>query len=311
MAARKYTGNELITAVRDTGMIPDTGSTGSEDADLLKYINQAIATVLVPRLIATREDYFVQRARTAVVSGTNKYRIPHRAAYGKLRDVWFIDNDSDRIYLPRTPEEEMHRFSDLTGSGDDPVAYFIEGEYVVLLPEVSPTYTGYLEFVYFTRPGEVVKTTSAGVVSSVAGKVITCTADVSSVFSIGDTVDVHSPYSGAELKCWDLTVTNVSTTDVTVSQDIDGSTYGTMPVTAGDYLCIAEECVVPSLPRELHPLVARAAAVYIAESIGDTDMLQFHSQLLEKNLTDALKALETRIEGRPWKVTGRTGPLGW
>lgn len=310
MAARKYTGDELITALRDTGMIPDTGSTGSEDADLLKYLNQAVATVLVPRLIATREDYFVQREQQTITAGTYRYRIPHRAFYGKLRDLWYIDSNGTRLFIPRSPEEDMNLFTD-QASGEYPDAYFLEGDYIHLLPDEDPTYTGTLELVYFARPNDIVQTTSAGVVSSVAGKVITCTADVSSIFSVGDSIDVHSPYSGSELKCWDLTVTNVATTDVTVSEDIDGTTAGTLPVAAGDYVCSAEECVIPPLPRSLHPLVARAAAVYVAESIGDVEGMQFHSQILDRNLQDALRALETRIEGRPWKITGRSGPLGW
>jgi len=307
MSARKYTGEELIASVRQIGMIPDTGSTGTEDTDILNYINEAVSLLIMPPLLRTRENYFIQRERTALSTSTTRYVIPHRALYQKLRDIFYIDDNGDRYCLASIPPGHRNYWRD--SEQPHPAGFFIEGNYIVLVPEDSTSYSGYLEFVYFSRPGEIVKTTSAGVISSVdtATKTITCTADVSSLFSSGDSLDVHSPHSGAELRQWDLTVTNVSTTDVTFSEEIDGSAFGTTALAAGDYVCIAEEAALPALPREFHPLVARATALYVAESIGDTNGIKAHGEMFQRQLMEAIGAVESRTEGRPIRLGGFGG----
>jgi hypothetical protein len=306
MAARKYTGEELISAVRQIGMIPDTGSTGTEDADILKYINEAVSVYLVPRLLKTRENYFIQRERTTLGSST-RYVIPHRALYQKLRDVFYIDSSDNRYVLVSVPPGHRTYYSE--SGAVSPIGYFLEGNYVVLVPEDTTGLSGSLEFVYFSRPGEVVKTTSCGVISSVntGTKVITCTADVSALFSAGDSLDVHSPNSGGELRQWDLTVSLVSTTDVTVAEEIDGSVFGTTALAAGDYVCLAEEAALPALPREFHPIIARAAAVSVSEAIGDVNGIKVHTQLFEQQLHHALGATESRVEGKPMRLGGFGG----
>jgi hypothetical protein len=302
--AKKYTAAELLTVVRNSGMIPDTGSTGSTDTDLLQWINDGITLYLLPRLIKVREDYFVQRSREALGSA-NSYRIPHRAAYNKLKNLWYTDSGGTREKLTFIPESFRAIYSG-TRSGA-PAGYFAEGDYVFLLPEGEGSFAGYLEYVFFMRPSQLVEVTSAGVVASVLGKVITCTADVTSLFSTGDTIDVHSAYSGSELKEWDLTVTDVTTTNITVSESIDGSVFGRRGVAAGDYVCAAEECAIPTLPREFHPVVARAAAMAWAESIGDGDGVKLHGALLGEQLQEAIIVLENRVEQNPIRL----GTRGW
>lgn len=312
MAALKYTGEELITAVRDIGMIPDTGATGTEDADILKKINEAMRLVLVPKILKTREQYFIKKQRTPLLTTTTRYRIPHRAMYGKLRDVIYVDSSNDRFAMFPIEYEDIMSYQNFD-SADNPSGYVIEENSVILVPDTSTSLSGYLEFVFFMRPGDIVKTTSAGVVSSFdsGAKTITCTADVSALFSIGDKIDVHSAHSGAELKEWDLTVTNVATSVLTVSEAIDASVYGRTPIEAGDYVCAAETAALPALPREVHPLVARAAALFVSESIGAVQEAQLHGSLLAQGVNDAVGTIESRVEGKPMKIGGRRGMIGY
>ena len=310
MAARKFTAQELIKAVRDTGMVPNTGSTGTEDDDLLDYIDQAIATILLPRVLAIREEFCLKRVRIPLVSGTALYRVPHRAVYSKIRDVFYVDSDESREVLMKYAQEDVvHIRHD--GALDNPEGFVMEGDYIHLLPDQNTSFSGYIEVIFYMRPSDMLKTTSAGVVSSVVGKVITCTGDVSTLFSAGDKIDIHSPYSGADQKFWDLTVSTVNVADVTVLEDIDGTTYGTHAAAALDYVVPAEMCAIPPLPRDLHNMIARAAAVYIAESIGDAQAIQFHGALLNQNLNDCFKAMENRVESKPMRITGKNSFIGW
>jgi len=298
MSARLFTTDELITLLRDYGSIPDTGSTGSEDDDLRKKLWDAMIEQIVPRVMSSREGYFLQRERAALTT-TCRYRIPHRAMYGRLESLWYLRSDGKRQRIPKL--DSMYRGSQQTTTSI-PAGFYLEGDWIVLLPESeSASFDGYLEVVYFMRPGELVLAAGAGVVKSVdtVAKEITCTADVSAIFTAGDLIDVHSPYSGAELKEWNLTVASVATTKVVVSEAIDGSTFGRKAIAAGDYVCMAETAVLPALPREFHPLVARAAALEFAESIGDSAQAQLHGALLEKQLVQILGVTSDRVESQP------------
>jgi len=313
--ALKYLSSEIITSCRDAGMIPSASSLGSEDDDLLKKINEAIRTILVPRVIKMREEYFVARSRTAL-STRARIRIPHRAMYGKLRDLWLIDSTGERIPLSYHDEEGMSGWQSDT-SDSNPSGFFLEGDYVVLLPETATTFTGYLEFVFFMRPSDLVSSSYYTTVSTVVDEyTVTCGATYPAAWVADYSLDIHSPYSGAELKVWDRTIHAISTstagvTTIEFHEKIDGSVYGTHPVAIGDYICSSESCAIPALPREWHPLIARAAALYFAESVGDLKGAQLHSQILEKNIEDAVSASESRIEGKPIRLTGRRGFIGW
>lgn len=305
MSARLFTTDELITVLRDYGSIPPSGATGSEDSDLRVRLWDAMMEQIVPRLMASREGYFLQRDRTALTT-TCRYRIPHRAMYGRLENVWYLGSDDKRSTLAKV-DPRLRSYQQTATS--IPTAFYIEGDWIVLMPESdSPSFEGYLEMSYFMRPGELVLTSAAGVIDSVttATKTITCTADVSGLFSEGDLIDVHSPHSGADLKEWDLTVSSVTTTDIVVSEEIDGTTFGRKAIAAGDYVCLAETAVLPALPRELHPLVARAAALEFAESIGDSAQVQLHGSLLEKQLSHILGVTADRVEAQP-VVFGASG----
>lgn len=316
---RKYTAEELITSFRDVGMVPSTSSLGSEDADVLKKIDEAIATILVPKVIAMREEYFVARKRYDVT--TSRIRIPHRAMYGKLRDLWFIDSNGERIQMTLKAPEMLDYFTTDNSADTVPLGYMLEGDYVLLLPEENTSFDGDLEFVFFMRPNQMVKTAEYVNVSSVVDEYTvewTYGTTLPTSWAAGTAIDLHSPYSGAELKSWDLTIHAITVPvapatpgQIEFHEKIDGSVYGTKPVAIGDYICAAETCAIPPLPREYHPVISRAAALYFSESVSDIKGAQLHGELLQRNLTDAVTATESRVEGKPMKITGRRSFIGW
>jgi hypothetical protein len=109
-----------------------------------------------------------------------------------------------------------------------------------------------------------------------------------------------------------LAATGVAGTAITFPSPaaLDGSVFGTVAVAVGDYVCKANEAALIQVPEDLIPALAQAVALRIAISDGDTEMAKLHSSMLQDETMEARKVLENRVEGRPWRVSGRRGIRG-
>lgn len=305
--ALTFLGTSLVNAIRNIGMVPNTGATGTEAQDLLDHASQGIRAFIVSKLHNTREEYFLVRERSTITAGTSRYRLPHRAMWQKLRALFYFDGTNRQELLPGDPDKPYN----LNGTGSVPSRYLIEGNDIQLVPDLSPAFTGYLEFVYYARPGDLVLETAARQVSAVdtTTRTVTFATAIPSDWSTETLFDVHSQYSGAELKGWSLTGA-ASASQVVFSAAIDGSVFGTKPIQVGDWVCLENEAALPGLPAELHPIVARIACLQLAESIGDQEKANLHGKVLETFLKEQMKGFEQRIESKPWRVRGAGGLLG-
>jgi hypothetical protein len=266
--ARKYTAEELIDIVRARAGMGDAETEGTTDTDILNVLNEEAQCTLYPVVQRAREEYFLTRERTSLVSTRALYRIPTRAMQMRMKAVIFVDTSGNRNHLLQIPVANQAEFASTDTSTTDPIGYSIEGNYIRLLPIDATGWSGTLEVLYFLRPGEIVLSTACRQITNVSSGVVTIAASPTT-WTTGDTYDVHSGSSGAELKAWDLTCSaiNVATTEFTfTATDIDGSTTGRLPVAIGDWLCLSETAALPGLPRELHPVLAQAASCRFLES---------------------------------------------
>lgn len=305
-----YLGSDLVTAIRNIGMVPSTGSEGTQDADLLRWASEGIRSYIFPSVIELLEEYGIFRTRTTIVSGTQRYRLPHRAAWQMLRDLWLFDG-TNRREIYKLPEEGLGG-AGTSGSGQ-PTHYLIEGNLVVLIPDLSGSYTGSLEMVFYVRPGDLILETAARQIPAgginTATKTVTFSSAIPSTWTTTSRFDVHSQYSGAELKSLNEAVTAASGSALTFTNAINGSAFGTMALEEGDWVCLTGEAVLPALPAELHPIVARGAAMQVAEGIGDTDKVKLHGTILDTFLKKTLGMMQQRVQSKPMRL-GSVGLLG-
>lgn len=300
-----YTSDELLTLIRNTGMLPDAAVAGTNDTDLLSHANAALRAKVLPEVMKYREEYFVVTTRTTL--GTSeKIRIPTRAAGNRLRDLFYVDGASKRQTLRQVQREKL---DEERTTASEPEGYYLEGNYIVLVP--PPNSTGSLEHSFFFAPSDLVLTSSAKQVTAVnaSTKTVTLASAVPSGWDTADTFDVHSQNSGAEIRVWDAAATTVSGTSITFSAAIDGTTLGTNAIAVGDWVCLAGECVVPPLPRETHPILARATALRVAEAVGDPVKTQLHAAMLGEDLKALSYLVNSRVEGRPIVIQGGDGLL--
>lgn len=301
----QYTAEQLIRSIRLKNPLANVGSTGSTDSDLLLLINEAMYTYLLPKILKQHEEYFTIKERFSIAAN-NAVRIPHRAMYQKLRHLYLVGS-SGRTRIDPVQKERLHE-TRFTGTF---AGYYIEGNEVVLHPVASPGLSE-LEMHYFFRPGELVLSTGGFLITEVdysLNQIVVATTPEAG-FQESDLFDIHSGMSGAEIKLFDLNFdTNDPGDTLTFAVPIDGSLFGTRPVLVGDYLCYAEEAVLPGLPRELHPQIARAVAILMAEGVKDSEAINISGGILKGAMDEVAGVLDQRVEGKPLRLTGRGGIL--
>lgn len=302
MSVLKYTSDELITSARSRAGIGNTEVLGADDATILRYLNEEMYGRLIPGLMKIKEEYFVTTTRTSLSAGTTAYRLPTRAMGQKLRRVQHVDSDGNRTTIHRLPPEDLPHFN--TPTSGTPSHYYLEGNYIIL---VCTSPEGYLEMSFYMRPGQLVLVADTRVISEVDTtlKQVTTTSNLPSTWVNGTLFDVHSPDSGAEVKQWNLTGEIAGMNQLQFSEAIDGTVTGTRTPAVGDYVTLAGEAAVPGVPRELHPVLAQAAALRIVESLGDAQGTALAKQTLSELLASGVYLVEDRVEGAPNRMVNR------
>lgn len=312
---KPYTAEQLISSVRNTAYESDEIDVrGLNDADILLHLNEEMAVRIVPLLLGVEEEYLIT-ARRLPVTTNSRVRIPTRAAYVSADEILFADGSDpkSRVNLARVTKEAVsHHYLDERDV--TPGQFYIEGNYIVLLPDTDATFDGDVEVSFAIQPGELVKSGRYVQVSAVdlPNKTVTVSSAIPTVLSSAELVDIHSKFSGAEVKYFDLDMSaaTIVGNDITFVENIDGSDFGTDAVAVGDYICIAGEAVLPSLPSALHPVLARAAACALMRGQVDAQAYQIHKADLDEIMKLSLRGINKRVKGAPYVVGPQRSPLG-
>lgn len=301
--ARVFTADEIITLARQIGSIHESAADGTEDADLLRFINFYLQTEMAPAILNVREGYYSRSVKTTISANTSAYRLNHRAMLNRAIDIRYVTSDSQyEPPLERISEGHLDQVYD-SSSASKPTAFFVRGNYIHLLPSIGGSPSGSIEQTFAVRPSELVLATNVRTITAVntTTKVITTSSSIPATWGTDDTFDVHSYKSGAELKCWDKAVSAASGTSMTFSTAIDGSLTGEYEVEVGDYVCLAEEAGVPAVPYEFHQMLAQAVAAKFTEVI-DPEASQVHNSRLVQMMKLALAAMEPRVEHKKTRI---------
>jgi hypothetical protein len=141
------------------------------------------------------------------------------------------------------------------------------------------------------------------------------------LFSAGDTVDFLQTKPGHRTYAYDIVVkqvgsrlegsTNVPYFKVTKTDlyTYYSNGFNFQPAIAniqlGDYVCVANECIIPQIPPDLHNALAERTAARILAAMGDKEGLQISNAKLQEIETRQGSLLDDRSEGTPQKITAR------
>lgn len=293
--ARQFLAEELIATIQKNGGFANVESEGTSEDDLLNFLNEESLGIYA-EITKLHEDYFVITEQLQTSVDKNKYRIPHRAMFGKLRDIQGMSSQGSYYRMDQIARENMPSYGSLPGGF--PSTYFLEGNHICLWPPIN-TADASLVVSYMFRPGELTYSTNCRQVLSVSPTtgVVVMSDDAPTGWLATDQYDIHDSKSGAGIKNWNITPTTLVGDTITFAATaVDGSLLGKFPVEVGDWVCQAETAALPGIPRELHPILVQAVIVRIMER-KDPEAWQVSRQELDRQLARQASVLAMRVEG--------------
>lgn len=163
MAKPWLTSDDLIAAVKRKIALPISQITFTED-DILAFANEEMAIAQVPSVMSFHEEYFVQEINVDLEENKSRYPIPDRAIGMKLRDLFWKDASNNYFEMTRISSEDKAFFQRNIGANQAIHKFYLEGNDVVLTPQVTNGPTGKLAFFIFLRPNQLVKNERAGTI---------------------------------------------------------------------------------------------------------------------------------------------------
>ncbi len=77
----------------------------------------------------------------------------------------------------------------------------------------------------------------------------------------------------------------------------------------GDYICLANECIIPQIPPDLHTSLAQRTATMILAALGDQAGLQASAMKVQEMEKKQIGLLDARVEGSALKVAPKKSIL--
>jgi hypothetical protein len=293
---KKHTTDELVKSVRRRISLPTANAILTED-EVVAICTDELQNYLVPKMMATREEYFV-RHQDFVLSDYRTEQeiaipIPYDAIGSKLRDVC-IKTGSQFNPIPRMEIEDLYRGS-FTSTG-----YYIEDSFIKIYP-VTINVTE-IRIYYFARPQDLILTTRAAIVREIREDNRIIVSRVPSHFSVGDEYSLIN--SKQPFNIYKTVIIEEKNGTLLTLDDTTGIQVGT-------WLCLQGESPVPQVPVEAHSVLAQMAAVKCLESMGDQQGMVSAQAKLDRDLESLFVYIGPRVDSAPVKIVGRHSPRGF
>lgn len=306
-----WLSSDLIAAVKRRGQFPDANG-ALTDPDILALADETMLEDIEPALFVPGSEYGVQTYEVELAKGTAAYRLPARAAVGKLRDLWYLDAAGNEKKLEEAPEERAPRTAGATSS--DPSYYYLRGEHVVLLDTPSAAGGRKLRMRYYLRRPRLVEVSATGKVTNInpGTEVVTCDV-VPATWTNASLLDFIR-YGGLfDHLALDIDPDAVATG---ASGTITITTAGIpTDLAVGDYVSLSGESSVLCIPVEMHPALTSLTLARCLSAIGDP-RADREMQIGLAKLERTAKKLAPRNEGTQAPIIPRNSPLrsggfGW
>ena len=272
-------------------------------SDILALANEEQQSLVVPMIVALREEFFVFRDTLSITAGDYGFRIPERAIGRTLREIQYRNQTGGTLVydLPRIAIEDSYRFTNL-GTGT-PNGFMIEGDTIRLLP--TPSSDGEVILYTLRKPNSLVLNSRTAVVTAVGTNTITL-SKVPSNLTIGSKIDVTDNKPSYPLVQKDLTITNITGLVLTVSGFTGTALSG---VDVDDVVSTALETSIVQLPDEAAVVLIHATAVRVLEALSIPDQMKMAEDKLQQKIRACREILAPRVEGSLPKVIQRDGLL--
>ena len=312
---------QLIEAVRYAGGFK-TDDTDYGDGRIRRELNDTLLSSFSRVIVSSTEGYWKHCRTWSITSGTQDYKIFHRASVGGLVTVEVRESSTSPFYpLSRASQQEAASMESGTGS---PTHFQEFHDFLRLYP--SPTVSGWaLRMWFYLRPSLLVEKqpgTTYGYITAVNtstrvleiedspynrdtdAQMYTPELASSHVIDVVDSTGIHA------LHLIEATAASSGGADYTLSAtNPDGSTLDMSRVQVGDYVRAAQQTDWPPLPQEFHQTLADATAAAILMRQGVGDRARMLSEKVQSDLQRMSDLIDPRVKESPRYLKHRFGPL--
>lgn len=223
MANKKpyMTSTDFVESVKKRIAFPIDQSTFSFN-DILDFANEEMLINAVPQIIQEHEEYFIYKQIVPLVPNISRYGIPNRTLGMALRDLKYSDTNGNYLDMSRIAPEDKAFFQNNTGANQTITKYYLEGNEVVLTPQLMTNPTGNLNFFIYLRPNSLVRNDRACTILGFKKDIII--ADNSAI-NAGDTITIVTGNESQYQTVYTFTAVNSSAqTLVSAAVSTDGTT---------------------------------------------------------------------------------------
>jgi hypothetical protein len=296
-----YLADDLITAVRDSGMLPANESSANS-AKLLLMMNREQRGYLTKLLLSVREQYLLDTLSIPIVAGVTAYALPRRAVVSGVKQVESIDSAGNPVLLTPWPDERQDERMLYGGPGK----YYLAGNTLQLL-QFAPGTIATLKVTYYRRLSDLVLQTSAGAVSAInTGAQTVTVSSVPAGWVAGATLyDFTQSLPQYDVLGSDRSATLAGST-LTFSVALPSSPTA---LAVGDFVTLAQQSCVCQAPLELHDVLVMRTCYAWLRAKGDPKAAVALEALKEMEEA-AISLLAPRIEA-PNKALVNFNSPGW
>lgn len=122
----------------------------------------------------------------------------------------------------------------------------------------------------------------------------------------GELVDFLQTKSGHKIRGMDVEIPSGGVSSNVINFDADDVPEDFI---VGDYVALANECIIPQIPTDLHTALAERACARILSAIGDQQGLQATNEKLQEIEVRQGNLLDNRVANQPTKVLARKSLL--
>lgn len=319
MSTGYLTSSSLISTIKRIGMIPTSQSTFTND-DFLAMANEEIKMGILPSTMVFHEEYYVRDSdEITLVANQDRYPIPYRAVGGKFREIFYKDTNGNLRSMSRISPDERPYYQ-MSNFHNKFVYFFIEGNDIVLVPQVQDNPVGSLIFSYYMRPNDLVDENRVANIISISVGASTTTFTVNAIpsnltsfvqdgvtltgFSTTSKLDILQRKPGHKTIAFDLYPASIDSNNNTITfNTVDLSSEASAnSIVVGDYVSFACECIIPQIPSDLHDVLAHRVMMRCLQALGDAQGYQIAAARLAEMEKYMGHLIDNRAEGTPAKI---------
>lgn len=290
MGYNTYTTDDLISDFILLSHLPISDET-FDTSEIIRIATMELQLPIIKQILSSRGGYYLTYMDQAPTND-GLYPIPSDAVSGVLANVELIQ-DTTIIQVNQISESEQFCTTSPTSST---YGFFMRGNFVQILP--SPA-IGNARLWYYKRTSQLVLTTQAAQVSSIAGNVISLTS-IPSTFQVGTVLDGLGDNPPFNILVEGMTIVDINALDVTV--DIPP-----VDVTRGDWIALNGQTPVPQIPVEFRLVLVQRMVCKAYELQGYLAKLPAAKKVLEEYEKDTLGLITTRVKSQTKIINPTTG----